>query len=152
MRHTRYVSSGRPSVRVLIADDHRLFAESLMAGLSIDERIQVVGIARDGREAVELVEELRPNVVLMDLEMPRVSGREATRTIREVYPNTHVIILTGTDGGVEQNELAALGASGYLSKRGSLAELMSMFYEVASLAMLLGAPPAEPVSLTLHRQ
>jgi len=146
------MSRGRTSIRVLIADDHRLFAESLRAGLSIDDRIEVVGIARDGREAVELVDRLRPDVVLMDLEMPLVSGREATRTIHEMYPNTHVIILTGTDGGIEQEELAALGASGYLSKRESLAELMSMFYEVASLAMLLGAPPAEPVSLTLQRQ
>jgi DNA-binding NarL/FixJ family response regulator len=67
------VSFGR-AVRVLIADDHRLFAESLMTVLSEDERVDVVGIAADGREAVELAAELRPDVILMDLKMPVMDG------------------------------------------------------------------------------
>ena len=71
------------AVRVLIADDQRLFAESLMTVLGEDDRIDVVGIAGNGREAVDLALELQPDVVLMDLNMPLLDGFEATREIRE---------------------------------------------------------------------
>jgi DNA-binding NarL/FixJ family response regulator len=126
------------AVRILIADDHRLFAESLMAVLSEDERIDVVGIAGNGQEAVDLTRKLQPDVILMDLKMPVLDGFEATRRIRESGLNTQILILTGTDEEIGSEDAAAAGASGYLRKEHSVAELKDVFLEAASLAAVLG--------------
>jgi DNA-binding NarL/FixJ family response regulator len=128
------------AVRVLIADDHRLFAESLMAVLSEDERVDVIGIAEDGQQAVDLATELRPDVILMDLRMPVLDGFEATRRIRAAGLDTQIFILTGTDAGIGSEDAVAAGASGYLRKEQSVAELKDVFLEVASLAAVLGGP------------
>jgi DNA-binding NarL/FixJ family response regulator len=128
------------AVRVLIADDHRLFAESLMAVLSEDERVDVIGIAEDGQQAVDLAAELRPDVILMDLRMPVLDGFEATRRIRAAGLDTQIFILTGTDAGIGSEDAVAAGASGYLRKEQSVAELKDVFLEVASLAAVLGTP------------
>jgi DNA-binding NarL/FixJ family response regulator len=126
------------AVRILIADDHRLFAESLMAVLSEDDRVDVIGIAEDGRQAVDLATELRPDVILMDLKMPVLDGFEATRRIREAGLDTQIFILTGTDQAIGSEDAVAAGASGYLRKEQSVAELKDVFLEVASLAAVLG--------------
>jgi DNA-binding NarL/FixJ family response regulator len=125
------------AVRVLIADDHRLFAESVRAALSEDERIDVIGIAYNGHEAVELALELRPDVILMDLKMPLLDGFEATRMLREARSETQVLILTGTDA-IGADDAALAGASGYVRKEQSIADLKRVFLEVASLAAVLG--------------
>lgn len=125
-------------VRILIADDHRLFAESLMTVLSEDDRVDVVGIADNGREAVELGLELRPDVILMDLKMPVLDGFEATRQLRGAGSDAQILILTGTDEEIASEEAAIAGASGYLRKEHSVAELKRVFLEVASLAAVLG--------------
>lgn len=126
------------AVRVLIADDHQLFAESLMAVLSDDERVDVVGIARDGREAVQLAVELEPDVILMDLKMPVLGGLDATRQIREAGLAAHVLILTGTDSAFGSEDARAAGASGYVRKERGVEELRQVFLGVASLAAVLG--------------
>jgi DNA-binding NarL/FixJ family response regulator len=126
------------AVRILIADDHRLFAESLMAVLSEDERIDVVGVAGNGQEAVELALELQPDVILMDLRMPVLDGFEATRRIRASDFGAQILILTGTDEKIGSEDVSAAGASGYLRKEQSVAELKDVFLEVASLAAVLG--------------
>jgi DNA-binding NarL/FixJ family response regulator len=123
----------------LIADDHRLFAESLMAVLSEDERLDVVGIAEDGQQAIDLATELQPDVILMDLKMPVLDGFEATRRIREAGLDMQILILTGTDQAIGSEDAAAAGASGYLRKEQSVADLKDVFLEVASLAAILGA-------------
>jgi DNA-binding NarL/FixJ family response regulator len=127
------------AVRILIADDHRLFAESLMAVLSEDERLDVVGIAEDGQQAIDLATELQPDVILMDLKMPVLDGFEATRRIREAGLDMQILILTGTDQAIGSEDAAAAGASGYLRKEQSVADLKDVFLEVASLAAILGA-------------
>ena len=128
------------AVRVLIADDQRLFAESLMTVLGEDDRIHVVGIAGNGREAVDLALELQPDVVLMDLNMPLLDGFEATREIRDAGSTADILILTGADEELGSEDAAAAGASGYLRKEASVDELKRVFIEVASLAAALGAP------------
>jgi DNA-binding NarL/FixJ family response regulator len=126
------------AVRILLADDHRLFAESLMALLSEDERVDVVGIAANGVEAVALTQDLKPDVVLMDLKMPVMDGLEATRAIRDLGLGTQVLILTGTTEPVRTEEAAQAGASGYLQKEQGVEELRSVVLEAASLAAILG--------------
>jgi DNA-binding NarL/FixJ family response regulator len=126
------------AVRILIADDHRLFAESLMTVLSEDDRVDVVGIANNGLEAVELALELQPDVLLMDLRMPVLDGFEATRQLRDAGSNAQILILTGTDSDIGSEDAALAGASGYLRKEQGVAELKQVFLEVASLAAVLG--------------
>src|SRR5512132_1091258 len=128
------------AIRILIADDHRLFAESLMAVLSEDERLDVVGIAEDGQQAIDLATELQPDVILMDLKMPVLDGFEATRRIRAAGLDIQIFILTGTAAAIGSEDAAAAGASGYLRKEQSVAELKDVFLEVASLAAVLGGP------------
>ena len=132
-------SSGR-GVRILLADDHLLFAESLMALLGEDDRVEVVGIAQNGAQAVELAVELEPDVILMDLMMPMMDGLEATREIRKRGLKSQVLILTGTDAPMSSEEAAEAGASGYLRKEQSIEDLRSVFLEAASLAAVLGTP------------
>lgn len=126
------------AVRILLADDHRLFAESLMAVLGDDDRCEVVGIADNGEEAVELALELQPDVVLMDLRMPVLDGFEATRRLRNAGLDAQILILTGTDEEIGSEDAAQAGASGYLRKEQGVAELKQVFLEVASLAAVLG--------------
>ena len=118
-------------VRVLIADDHRLFAEALEAILSGDARIAVVGRAGDGREAIELAERLRPDVVLMDVSMPLVDGVEATRQIRAAAEDVCVLMLTGSNSRADVDRSRAAGASGYVTKDRIASELVDAILEVA---------------------
>ncbi len=112
-----------------------------MSVLSEDERVDVVGIAANGAEAVELVEELQPDVLLMDLKMPVMDGLEATRRIREVGLPVQILILTGTETAVGAEEAVAAGANAFLRKERGVDELRQVFLEVASLAAILGAAP-----------
>lgn len=128
------------AVRLLLADDDRLFAESLMSILSEDERIEVIGIAKNGEEAVELAAELQPDVVLMDLKMPLMDGLEATRRIRETELPAQILLLTGGETDVRSEDATAAGATAFLRKESGVEELRQVFLEVASLAAALGAP------------
>jgi DNA-binding NarL/FixJ family response regulator len=85
-------------MRVLVADDHPLYREGLVTALSTVPDIEVVGQAENGSEAVTLAEDLRPDVVVMDLSMPVLSGIEATRQLAERVPDAAVIVLTMLDG------------------------------------------------------
>jgi len=117
-------------LRVLIADDHRLFAEALEAILATDERIEVVGQASDGREAVELARTLDPDVVLMDVSMPVLDGFEATREIRSAGEDVRVLMLTGSNSRADVDRSREAGASGYVTKDRIASELVSAIVEV----------------------
>jgi DNA-binding NarL/FixJ family response regulator len=130
-------------LRVLIADDNRVFAESVMTLLSQDDRIDVVGIASSGEEAVELAAALLPNVVLMDFRMPKLDGLEATRRIRSEGIPVRILLMTGTGGDdLEANDALRAGADAFLRKEQGLEELRRVFFEVASLTTLLGTRSA----------
>jgi DNA-binding NarL/FixJ family response regulator len=117
-------------LRVLIADDHRLFAEALEAILATDERVEVVGQASDGSEAVELARTLDPDVVLMDVSMPVLDGFEATREIRSAGESVRVLMLTGSNSRADVDRSREVGASGYVTKDRIASELVSAIVEV----------------------
>jgi DNA-binding NarL/FixJ family response regulator len=117
-------------LRVLIADDHRLFAEALEAILAADERIEVVGQASDGGEAVELARTLVPDVVLMDVSMPVLDGFEATREIRAGAEGVRVLMLTGSNSREDVDRSPEVGASGYVTKDRIASELVAAIVEV----------------------
>jgi DNA-binding NarL/FixJ family response regulator len=118
-------------VSVVIADDQRLFAEALEAILSTDGRIDVVGRALDGRAAVELVREERPDVVLMDIAMPVMDGIDATNAIRDESPGTRVIVLTGSNTSDDVSRARAAGAAGYVTKDQIAGDLVRAILDVA---------------------
>jgi two-component system NarL family response regulator len=119
--------AGGPSspapVRVLVVDDQALFRRGVVVVLSGNEDIQVVGEAADGEEAVAKAQELRPDVVLMDVRMPRLSGIEATRHIRRSLPSTEVLMLTVSDDEEDLYEAVKAGANGYLLKEVAIEEI-----------------------------
>jgi DNA-binding NarL/FixJ family response regulator len=117
-------------LRVLIADDHRLFAEALEAILATDERIEVVGQASDGSQAVELAQKLGPDVVLMDVSMPVLDGFEATREIRSASDSVRVLMLTGSNSRADVDRSREAGASGYVTKDRIASELVAAIVEV----------------------
>jgi DNA-binding NarL/FixJ family response regulator len=117
-------------LRVVIADDHRLFAEALEAILTTDDRIEVVGQASDGAQAVELARRLDPDVVLMDVSMPVLDGFEATREIREESVGVRVLMLTGSNSRDDVDRSREAGASGYVTKDRIASELVATIVEV----------------------
>ena len=119
------------AVRVLIADDHKLFAEALEAILTTDARIQVVGHARDGQQAVAMAIELRPDVVLMDISMPIMDGFEATKLIRERIRGACVLMLTGSNARLDVDRAREAGAAGYVTKDRIAAELIDAILAIA---------------------
>src|SRR5256885_16808801 len=103
-------------IKVLIADDHRVVREGVMAILKTKENIEVVGEAQDGQEAIEKVRTLEPDVILMDVSMPRMGGVEATRQIKREFPHIGIIALTMYDEQQYIFDLVRAGATGYLLK------------------------------------
>jgi DNA-binding NarL/FixJ family response regulator len=103
-------------ISVLLADDHPILREGLRALLEAQDDIEVVGEAKNGREAVKLTRKLRPAVVFMDIAMPLLNGLEATRMIVNSVPGTKVIILSAEDDGAFVDQATELGAVGYLPK------------------------------------
>ena len=103
-------------IRVLLADDHRLYAQTLTLLLSTDERIEVVGHAEDGDQAVEQALRLVPDVVLMDVNMPHLDGIEASRRLHAELPGTRVVMLTSSAAAEDVERACAEGASAYLTK------------------------------------
>lgn len=111
-------------IRVLVADDQALIRRGMTLLLSVEADIEVVGQAADGVEAVEMAERLHPDVVLMDLHMPRKGGVAATREITLSLPHTHVLVLTTLDADEAVFEAVRAGAHAYLLKDASEDELL----------------------------
>jgi len=119
-----------PKIRVLIVDDHTLVRDGIKALLSLVADIEVVGEAENGKEALAMVNNLAPDVVLMDLAMPVMSGLEATRRIRKEFPRTRVLALTQYDDSEYVIPVIEAGASGFVTKMVAFSELASAIQAV----------------------
>ena len=118
-------------IRVLIADDHRLFGQALEAILATDDRLEVVGHAWDGSEAVQLALSVKPEVILMDISMPIMDGFQATKQIRKQRPHARILMLTGSNSRIDVDRARKAGAAGYVTKDRIAAELIDAILEVA---------------------
>lgn len=125
-------------IRVLIADDHPLFRDGMHGLLDSVEETQVVGEAADGREAVFLAEELGPDVILMDLNMPGMNGITATRKVLEASPNTGVLVVTMLEDDDSVFAAMRAGALGYLLKGANQDEVLRAIRAVANGEAILG--------------
>jgi len=128
------------AVRVLVVDDHRTFAE-LLTGALADAGMQPVGTAHSAAQAVAMAEQLHPDVIVMDIEMPRQDGLAATRRIREVSPDTVVAVVTAHRDPEWVVRAAQAGASAFVPKDGSLAEMIDVLHHMHAGQMLV-APSA----------
>ena len=117
-------------MRVLIADDQRVVREGLATLLGLLPEVEVVGSAADGDEAVALAADLLPDIVLMDLRMPRCDGVEATRLLRERLPETKVVVLTTYADDRSVIDALQAGARGYLTKDAGRAEIRHALSQV----------------------
>ena len=117
-------------VRVLIVDDEPLFVETVEALLAGDTRVEVVGTAANGKQAVELVATLTPDVTLMDISMPILDGIEATRRIRERFPDACVLVLTGSSISADVDRARQAGVAAFLTKDRLGTQLVDAILEV----------------------
>jgi two-component system response regulator NreC len=133
MDHTKHASTQSPRrggtvrtkvVRILIAEDHAIVREGIRMILATQPDFEVIGEAADGAEALVLVDDLHPDVVVMDISMPGMNGVDATRAIRKTHPEVHVLILTMHEEESFVFQLLQLGASGYVLKRAAATDLV----------------------------
>ena len=126
-------------IKVLLADDHAMFRQGVREMLSTDEEIEVVGEAEDGRVAALLTDSLKPDVVLLDVEMPVMGARQSMERMLDVTPSPRVVIVTMHDDPRLARELIGLGASAYLVKSATIEELH------AAVRTAAGSPPGDVI-------
>jgi len=132
-------------MRVLVVDDHPLYRDGLVAAIGTMDGVEVVGDAADGVEAVRAVRELAPDVVVMDLHMPKLNGIDATRRIAEEHPAVAVLVLTMLDGDDSVFAAMRAGARGYLLKGADRAEIRRALEAVAGGGVIFSAAIANRV-------
>lgn len=114
-----------PKKKVLIADDHALVREGIVAFLKLCDDIEVVAEASDGIEAIEKAKKLRPDIVIMDINMPKLGGLEATIEIKKMYPDTKILVLTQYEDREYISRFLKAGVSGYLLKKAVGSDLIT---------------------------
>jgi DNA-binding NarL/FixJ family response regulator len=126
-------------VRVLVADDHSVVRKGICALLATEPGIEVVGEAADGQEAISQVDALEPDVLLIDLVMPRMDGLQAIRAILQRHPHARILVLTSYNGSDRVRSALCIGASGVLLKDSPPRDL------IRAIHLLSGEDPAHPV-------
>lgn len=119
-------------IKVVIADDHQIFIEGIKSLLKDAETVSLVGEARDGETLLEVLKQRRPDVVLMDVAMPNMNGIEATKKIRELFPDMKILGLTMSDDADSVSDMLKAGALGYLLKTTGKTELIKAIVRVHS--------------------
>src|SRR3954452_15752777 len=127
-------------LRVLVVDDHQTFADLLSLALSSEPDLECVGTAGSAAEAVAMAAELRPNIVVMDIEMPRQDGLAATRRLREVLPELVIVVVTAHRDPQWVLRATQAGASAFVPKNGSLPEMLDVLRRGRQRGVLVGAP------------
>jgi two-component system response regulator DegU len=118
------------AIKVMIVDDHNLVREGLKAVFSQGDEIEVVGEAGSGEQAIEMVDQVKPDVILMDISMPGMNGIQATKAIRDKHPDSKIVILTMLDQEGYVYEAIKAGATGYMLKSTSSDELVNAIQTV----------------------
>ena len=126
------MSTDSRRIRVLLADDHSVTREGLRSILAGSEKFEVVGVAMDGVEAVKAASELSPDLIVMDVMMPKKDGVEACREIMESRPETRVIMLTASTEANAVIEAVAAGAASYLQKVADMDQVLAMMRDAAT--------------------
>lgn len=145
------VQEGSDLISLVIVDDHPIVREGLCALLALEPDLQVVGEAGDGLQAVQLVEQLRPDVLVLDLKMPGLDGFEVTRQVSERAPMTRIIVLSTHRSEAYVLQALKCGAAGYVFKGSGVAVLIQAIREVAQGHRYLG-PPFSECALELYIQ
>jgi CheY-like chemotaxis protein len=127
--------------RVLVAEDDEAFLQTLSGVLVDDGRFEVVGLARNGREAVALAKRLEPDAVVMDIEMPVIDGVEATRQLQEQWPDVAVVAISGTDYEERVLEIRDAGAVDYVRKARVEEELVDALAGILTAWRSSSSPP-----------
>jgi DNA-binding NarL/FixJ family response regulator len=126
------MNPSQPRIKVLLAEDHMIVRQGLCTLLKADGHFEIVGEARNGREAVELARTLRPDVILMDIAMPALNGMEATRQILAADPAARILILSAHSDDVYVERMQQAGAIGFLEKQTSAEVLAKAICSVAA--------------------
>jgi len=137
-------------IRILLADDHTVLRESLAALLRASGDCTVVGEASDGIEAIERATALRPDVAIVDISMPRLSGIEVTRRIAAQLPRTRVLVLTMHEEEEYVLHMIRAGAAGYLVKRAAIAELLQAVRAIAAGGVHFGPHAAKAMAMQVQ--
>lgn len=139
-------------IRVLLADDHKLVRAGIRSLLERLPDVEVVAEASDGREALRLIGEHRPQIVLMDIAMPELNGLEATRRVAKAFPDVSVIVLSIYSDEEHVYQALRAGASGYLLKGAAIEELELAIRAVAQHETYLSPPVSKPVIMEYVRR
>lgn len=129
--------AGVRPLRILVVDDHRSFAELLSLALSVEPDLECVGIAASGGEAVTLARDLTPDIIVMDIEMPKKDGLATTRRLREVVPGSVIVVVTAHRDPQWVVRATQAGASGFVPKNGSLPEMLDVLRRAQPGGMLV---------------
>lgn len=119
------------TIRVVIADDHSIVREGVRLLLEAQPDIQVVGEAADGNEAVDIIRQQLPDVAVMDIQMPNLNGLDATRAIKQEFPQVHILVLTMYESDEYFFQTLSAGASGYVLKKAASSDLMAAIRAVS---------------------
>ena len=119
-------------IKVIIVDDHQLFIDGVKSFLHFDEHIEVIGQAENGEDAIKLIKEKKPDVVLLDVHLPNMHGETVMNEMREIYPRIKILAVTMSDKNKDVQKMFRSGANGYLLKNKSKEALISAIHQINS--------------------